>query len=158
MSVFVTENSSLHVVDTVIFELQNVVFALSTSRVILCFKSLKICLWTVSPERSHCLSARRFSCFKARSCEPTALYHRDDCRWGTLRCVAGPCRSERARSWSFSWSAVGWSRVVTKVDTSALKACLSMAWMLFRSMEHSCLLYTSPSPRDAAQSRMPSSA
>ena len=35
MSLFVTENSSLHVVDTVIFELYNVLFALSTSRVIL---------------------------------------------------------------------------------------------------------------------------
>ena len=29
--------------------------------------------------------------------------------------------------------------MVTKVDTSALKACLSMAWMLFRSMEHRLL-------------------
>ena len=29
--------------------------------------------------------------------------------------------------------------MVTKVDTSALKACLSMARMLFRSMEHRLL-------------------
>ena len=140
MSLFVTENSSLHVVDTVIFELKNVVFALLTNRVILCFNSLKICLWTVSPERSHCLSARRFSCFKARSCEATALYHGDNRRWGTLRCVSGACRSKRARSWSFNWPAVDWSRVVTKVDTSALKASLSMARMFLVVWNTDCCL------------------
>ena len=69
---------------------------LSTSRVILCFKALKICLWTASPERSHCLSARRFSCFKAPSCKATALYYGDDRCWDTLRCIVAACQSKRA--------------------------------------------------------------
>lgn len=67
MSLFVTENNYLHVEDKMIFQLLKAVLAISTRRVILCFTGLKICLWPVSLESSHRLSACRFSCFKARS-------------------------------------------------------------------------------------------
>ena len=46
--VFVEENKSLHVVDTMILGLWKAVLSLSTRREVLCFTALKICLWTVS--------------------------------------------------------------------------------------------------------------
>ena len=44
------------------------------------------------------------------------------------------------------------------IKSALLDSELLMANVLNKSREHICLLYTSPSPRDATLSRMPSSA
>ena len=96
-------------------------------------------VWSVSPPPPSTLF---HSLQKARSCEATALYQGDGRGRGTLRCVAGACRSKRACNWSFSWSftwsAVGRSRAVIEAAKSTLKTCLLMARLFLVVWNMSC--------------------
>ena len=44
------------------------------------------------------------------------------------------------------------------VDPEDYRKLIANFWYVYSTMERLCLLYTSPSPRDTALSRMPSSA
>ena len=61
--------------------------------------------------------------------------------------------------WLLTSSAWGWQRLLQRVDQSVKQARERCAGAPVTLIGHSsCLLYTSPSPRDVEESRMPSSA
>ena len=63
------------------------------------------------------------------------------------------------------WFALNMTRGVTDVSNEVFELhmlifwiCVAIGVVVFSVMFYSCLLYTSPSPRDRTRSRMPSSA
>ena len=69
--------------------------------------------------------------------------------------------AERTKSWDEPRRVRAWyggKEPATSEVIEAAEAAEGGGEVLYDSLEGSCLLYTSPSPRDATLSRMPSSA
>ena len=50
------------------------------------------------------------------------------------------------------------NEIIVRIDGGWKKYTISASWNVSRNLFKTCLLYTSPSPRDSVVSRMPSSA